>query len=375
MKVLTVRNVHEALPKGIRLLQQEGIQRDSRNGPVLVMPCPVTTVYEKPCERVIFWPERDANPFFHLYESLWMLAGRNDVAPLLKYAKRMIDFSDDGKILHGAYGYRWRKWFADWSFPPDNDLNPRRDQLYLIATELKNTSDSRRCVLQMWDGQYDLGRSGKDVPCNTIATFQRDSEGKLDLTVFCRSNDIIWGAYGANAIHFSMLLEYMALWIECPVGKYYQISVNYHAYLNTLESVKFLPGKVDMAGHASNPYLDKQVSVLEMAKDIEKYSADEDNNIQRIDVGYILEHSDSEDMILHNRPPYLTSPWANMVYTVLEAHEIYRKFKGEEKYTKSLKQLHHTHECDWVIAAREWIQRRYDIWKVKNMLSGEITHP
>ena len=93
----------------------------------------------------------------------------------------------------------------------------------------------------MWDAWEDLDRKGKDVPCNMIATVQRDSEGALDLTVFCRSNDIIWGCYGANAVHFSFLLEYLARRIGCPVGTYHQVSVNWHAYVDTLEKLRNLP--------------------------------------------------------------------------------------------------------------------------------------
>jgi hypothetical protein len=47
----------------------------SRAGDVLVAPHPVMSVTSIPTERVLFDPARDANPFFHLFESLWMLAG------------------------------------------------------------------------------------------------------------------------------------------------------------------------------------------------------------------------------------------------------------------------------------------------------------
>src|SRR5690348_17067041 len=104
MRVLEARNAHDALPKGIRLMRNHGVSRDSRNGQVLQAPWPVTTVYTKPCERVMFWPERDANPAFHLYESLWMLQGRNDLSPLLRYVRDFGRFSDDGETLYGAYG-------------------------------------------------------------------------------------------------------------------------------------------------------------------------------------------------------------------------------------------------------------------------------
>ena len=144
MRVLQARNVHEALPLALRLLDQAGVERPSRNGPVLVIPEPVTVVYERPCERVIFHPERDCNPFFHIFESLHYLAGRNDVASLARYAKQMLEYSDDGVTLHGVYGHRWRKHFGF-------------DQLTQIVAALKKNPDDRRCILQMWDARCDLG--------------------------------------------------------------------------------------------------------------------------------------------------------------------------------------------------------------------------
>ena len=42
--------------------------------------------------------------------------------------------------------------------------------------------------------------------------------GRLQMTVHCRSNDIIWGTYGANAVHFSILQEYVAARIGVDLG-------------------------------------------------------------------------------------------------------------------------------------------------------------
>jgi hypothetical protein len=52
----------------------------------------------------------------------------------------------------------------------------------------------------------------------------------LDITVCCRSNDIVWGAYGANACQFSVLQEYLAARLDVGVGTYVQFSNNYHCY-------------------------------------------------------------------------------------------------------------------------------------------------
>jgi len=236
MKVISARNVSEALLLGLQALSEEGVKRDSRNGPVSVFPFPVTTKYDHPEERVIFYPERDANPYFHFMESLWMLAGRNDVEFPAQFASNIANYSDDGVTFHGAYGYRWRNHF---SVLENMDLGLSReigvvDQLASIAVALRENQEDRRIVLQMWDASVDLGRIGKDFPCNLSATFSVNPYGKLDMTVFNRSNDMIWGAYGANAVHFSILQEVMAAWIGVPMGSYWQVSTNFHGYENTL---------------------------------------------------------------------------------------------------------------------------------------------
>lgn len=230
MHIISVRNVEDALIEGTALVTSEGVRRDSRNGPVMVMPEPLTTVYESPKERVMFLPERDCNPYFHFMECLWMLAGRRDVAWISQFSSNIANYTDDGINFHGAYGHRWR----NFQIGQEDVL----DQLATIAQLLKENPDDRRTVLQMWNAEIDLGFNGKDFPCNLIITFRINPKGHLDMTVFNRSNDMVWGAYGANAVHMSFLQEVMATWIGVPVGKYWQISTNFHTYLNTLEKVK-----------------------------------------------------------------------------------------------------------------------------------------
>lgn len=235
MHVINATNVNDALAKGIRYLAKEGIPEDSRNGAVLVAPGAVATVYSKPWQRVLFSPMRDANPFFHLMESLWMLAGRNDVEFVAKFAGNMRNYSDDGKTLWGAYGWRWRQFFGF-------------DQLNWAIRELTNNPSSRRVVVAMWnamptnhDNGYDIDKEpdavvaqiGKDVPCNTHIYFDVRGD-KLNMTVCNRSNDIWWGAYGANAVHMSVLQEYIANRLGVEMGTYTQISNNYHLYTNVV---------------------------------------------------------------------------------------------------------------------------------------------
>lgn len=368
MNVITTRNVHSVLPIALRTLFTEGVQRDSRNGPVLQYPTPVTTVYQKPLERVVFHPERDANPFFHLYESLWMLAGRNDVAGPKRYAVNMANYSDDGATFHGAYGHRWRRHFQrvdEFAKLPGviytgnpADLWHTVDQLKVIAEALRADHTDRRCMLQMWDAVADLGKSGKDFPCNTMATFQVNTEGALDLSLFCRSNDIVWGAYGANAVHFGFLLEYMAHWIGVPVGRFYQISVNWHGYLSVLEKVRPLAEVSSRKLHQTLcPYGEFQVRPLSLVS--------ADVSIEELDhrIAYLLFHAD------HGFPPSFDGgfnddqPFFGMAYRVLRAHKTYKMMLPHEGRAAAVESALAELDLadggvDWVVAARQWIERR-----------------
>ncbi len=220
MRVIKAINVNDAYTQGVALLRDfDTLKETSRVGDVYVSPDPVTTVYEKPRQRVLWDETRDANPFFHLLESLWMLAGRRDVKPMSDLVGRMADFSDDTVNFHAAYGYRWRSHFG-------------RDQIEEVINQLMYSPGSRRVVMQMWDMSSDLFppvAGAKDLPCNLIIHFQIRNN-HLDMSVFNRSNDIIMGAYGANVVHMSVLQEYIANRLGRGVGRYWQISDNFHAY-------------------------------------------------------------------------------------------------------------------------------------------------
>lgn len=222
MFVIYARNPNEALSKGISLIQQYGEEVESRAGSTLELPQPCATVYSKPWERVLISSTRDANPFFHLMESIWILAGRYDVNFLTEFNKRMVDYSDDGESFNAPYGYRMRVAVSD-----DSTKNSI-DQVKQVIGCLKSDLLTRQAVLQIWS-EEDLTKTTKDKACNMSCVF-RVRKGKLCLTVYNRSNDMIWGAYGANVVQFSMLQEYVAAHLGLPLGEYTQITNSYHVY-------------------------------------------------------------------------------------------------------------------------------------------------
>jgi hypothetical protein len=162
----------------------------------------VTTVYTRPTERVLFHEGRDANPIFHLMESVWMLAGRKDVAFLTQFNSRMGDFSDDGANFNAAYGHRWRNHFG-------------RDQLTEVIRLLRRDHATRQAVIQIWDSA-DLAKNTKDKACNTQIVFDV-RKGRLNMTVF---------NVAAATGH--------------PVGVYRQVSNNLHLYTELYDATPYL---------------------------------------------------------------------------------------------------------------------------------------
>lgn len=241
MITLDARGVNEAFYIGVERIKVCGIWTQTRNGNALEFPCPVTIVYNQPKERVIFYPQRDANPFFHLMEALWMLAGHNDVVWISKFNGRMNNYSDDGRTFHGAYGYRWRNWFEN-------------DQLKIIIHRLKNYPNDRRSVLTMWDPDSDLvmTNDGKDYPCNTQIYFSLRA-GKLEMSVMQRSGDMIWGTMGANAVHMSYLQEYVAAMVGVNVGVYNQFTHNLHVYEEPFKKLDGMVADYDPYVHLARP--------------------------------------------------------------------------------------------------------------------------
>ena len=206
------KSVPEAYVDGLWKLRIEGKERDTRNGVAVTIPNPVHLIIGNPERRVLFCPVRDANPFFHCFEFLWMLAQRNDAEWLSQFVPRISNYAEDNGKIWGAYGVRWGK------------------QIESVIDVLKKDPTTRQAVLAMWNPELDLTTAPlRDRPCNTHIYLSID-DGNLTMRVMNRSNDFIWGMLGANAVHMTMLMEVIAHQVGVPMGRYEVISNNLHIY-------------------------------------------------------------------------------------------------------------------------------------------------
>lgn len=345
MRVIRGRNINEVFQIATMSLREtQTIEMDSRNGPVLMFRDPLTSVYERPNERVLFDANRNCNPFFHFIEGLWMIAGRCDLKPLTMFAKQLAEYSDDGVTLNGAYGYRWRHWFETFIYrdgePYEAEIEGV-DQLNKAIQILRQNPQDRRVVLGMWDPVQDLGSLSKDVPCNTQVFFKSiptEDGYLLDMTVTNRSNDLIWGAYGANVVHFSMVHEYVASMAGMKLGHYYQVSNNAHVYRNVWDPLSEKLPK----GYSPDPYKIEDLEPLPLVDDPSTFND---------------EVSDFFDWLVYDEelPIFTNKIFINTAVPMVNAWKLYKENKDK---LAAVEVAFDIKSPDWRKACVEWIQRK-----------------
>jgi thymidylate synthase len=211
-------SINRALPFLCSEVMEQGELRSSRNGDTMEMTHVGVTLVD-PRSRYITHPDRKASLPAQIAETMWVLAGRNDIGWLKNYLPRAADFSDDGHTWRAAYGRRLRNWETE-----DGAV----DQLDYVINLLRKDPDTRQAVMTIYDPQID-SEPGLDTPCNGPLQFLcRD--GVLSLHVFVRSNDLMWGWSGINAFEWSSLLEIVAGLLGLQTGSLHFSITSLHIY-------------------------------------------------------------------------------------------------------------------------------------------------
>jgi len=151
------------------------------------------------------------------------MAGVNSLDFITHYLPRMKDYSDDGKTLNSAYGYRI------FGNHPDFPNQWRNVQYALLADQ-----DTRQAVITVYKPE-DLMKSSKDVPC-TLNLHFLIRENKLYLFTQMRSNDAYMGLV-YDMFAFSLLQEHMFNFLkstdelhDLELGSYIHRSDSMHVY-------------------------------------------------------------------------------------------------------------------------------------------------
>lgn len=255
------KGINSFLVGASNLLLNRGVQRVTRNYSCWELPGPFMFKITNPRARLVTISARNWNPILPYAESLWIALGRNDLYFIQHYLNKLSEFSDDGFYLRGGYGPRLRKYTginADYQ-NAENSFSVglkscTTDQLKFIIDSFSKDQFSRQAIISIGDPAKDCFDDNgdikitKDFPCTRLLHFQRQAtQNKLDLTVYMRSNDLLWGASAVNIFNFTFMQEYLACILGMELGDYYHIANNFHYYENKkcqLESIAMINADV-----------------------------------------------------------------------------------------------------------------------------------
>lgn len=164
-----------------------------------------------PLERDIETPWRKFNKKYADTEYEWYKSGNRNPAMVEKQARIWQGIKDDNDYVNSNYGYWWQ----------------RNDQLARVKEMLKTDPSTRRAIIVHYNPD-EVQDYNKDTPCNIVLNFYIQ-QGLLNLTIFARSIDLVYG-FCNDQYCFSRLLEDTANDIGIPVGEMTYMITNLHIY-------------------------------------------------------------------------------------------------------------------------------------------------
>jgi len=210
----------------------------------------------------------------------------------------------------------------------------------------------------------------RDTCCNLSVVFEieriydRDTvgigegyESVLNMTVYNRSNDMILGALGANQVHFSILLEYMAAHIGVEVGTYYQVSSNMHVYTDPKlwQPEKWLADQSEDYRGSIKPGNPRHASIEMMGWEpfpLVKDPATFDKEVME----FVERHG--KDAVAHEYSEPFLEKVAQPMCIAFHHHK-------HREYGRALSTIMNVAADDWRIAGTNWLKQRAEGYKKK----------
>lgn len=286
----------------------------------------------EPQNRVIILHNRGNNIFALIAETLWVLAGRNDMEYLTRYLPRATDFSDDGKVWRAAYGPRLRNWKGV-------------DQFKGVRDRILEDKNTKRAVMNIFDPEQDYVDS-LDIPCNNWLHFMA-RDGKLNLDVAVRANDAIWGFGGINTFEWSVLLQLMSFWTNKEVGRMNWFTGTIHVYDRHYKKMQRILENNDF-----QTLYDFGISAPRFQTSLEDF----DYQLQTIFEIEKKMRDDINDQSIKTQIEALEDPLLQTFIAMLYSYNVYLETENIDKVIAIVNSLE---ESDLKVAAIEFYSRKF----------------
>lgn len=224
----------------------DGRVQASRNGNITCVNNAILNL-TKPWNRHLYLEGRKSNIIAQIAETFWVMAGDDRVDPYLSFfLPRAIDYSDNGETWRGAYGprlYMYDQLQEAVDVFKTDGLTTRQSVIQILLPEY----DAKSELLDGCTGGFPISKT-KDRPCNNELVFfcvpKEDGSWALNMNVFQRSGDAIWGALNINVFEWTFLMELMVNNLNAQheetivMGEYTHFVSNLHIYDSTASQAK-----------------------------------------------------------------------------------------------------------------------------------------
>lgn len=212
MNYIEVNTATEAFDYWFKMLNEQNLNADSRDGGVKGEVLNAITVIKDPTRGIIQSDIRKMPMRYAVGELMWYLSANPTLKAIQNYTKAWDRMSDDGINVNSNYGWciKYKYDFDQWEYVKElfhKDINTRQAVIHI------KTADNK---------------PSKDVNCTVcIQFFIR--EGKLHATTYMRSNDI-WMGFPYDVFSFTALQCKLAMELGVEIGTYTHIAGSLHLY-------------------------------------------------------------------------------------------------------------------------------------------------
>ena len=214
--MITGRTFAEVYDKLLLSLLEEG-KKVSPRGMLTKELMQETFCIEDPNSSLIYIPGRNFSLVHAIHESFLIFCDDNHVKVAGYFNKNIEQFSDDGETLYGSYGHRVAA------------------KMQGVLDKLKEDHDTRQALLTIHRVDDSIVKT-KDPPCTITLQFTIRDE-KLNMHVYMRSNDIVWGT-PYDVFVFTTIQKVFANTLGIPIGKYYHTATSLHMYERDFEKCR-----------------------------------------------------------------------------------------------------------------------------------------
>jgi len=166
-----------------------------------------------PQENLINTPWRKWNHEYAKLEWEWYKGGNRNPDMVSEKASIWNNMRDGNGLVFSNYGYWWK----------------RNDQYNKMIKMLSDNLLTRRAMLVHYSPD-EVDDFSKDTPCNVVLNFHIDPDYKLNLTVFARSVDLVYGFCNDQYCFSRLLMKVSKKMGPLPIGTLHYFITDLHVY-------------------------------------------------------------------------------------------------------------------------------------------------